>query len=139
MRSALLVPASLAALCVLASCASSKGAPPTVVCGKTISRSPAGMVVDDATGPDITVTAVTVDDVIALRVAKGCHSGATIGVEPEDAASVVDSVRASDGHYTVVLLQPRRGSFTVRVTRSPTSVTAVTVQGLVLPASAKPS
>jgi hypothetical protein len=132
----------LAGLSVLVSCTScailppdSKGAPPTVVCNKTLSHNPAGPVVNDATEHDITVTALTVDDVIMLRVAPGCHSGAAIAIEPSNAAAIVDSVRASDGHYTAVVLRPHRGSFVVRVTRSATSTSVVTVQGLTVAAS----
>ncbi|WP_194918364.1 hypothetical protein [Catenulispora rubra] len=130
--------AGLSVLMSSTSCAllppDSKGGPPTVVCNKTLSRNPAGPVVNDATEHDITVTAFTEEDVIMLRVAPGCHSGAAIAIEPTDAAAIVDSVRASDGHYTAVVLRPRRGSFVVRVTRSATSTCVVTVQGLTVAA-----
>ena len=136
----------LAGLSVLVPCTScallppdSKGGPPTVVCNKTLSRSPAGAVVEDATEHDITVTSVTTDDVIMLRVAPGCRSGAAIAIEPSGAAAIVDSVRASDGHYTAVVLRPHRGSFVVRVTRSATSTSVVTVRGLTVPASTSSS
>ncbi|WP_370368407.1 hypothetical protein [Catenulispora sp. GP43] len=129
MASRLLAGLAIAASCV--SCASSKGgAPPTVICGKTISRDPAGPVIEDATAHDITVTSVTAGAVIILRTASGCHTGADVAVEPSDAADMVDDVRGADQRYIAVVLEPHRDAFTVRVTRSPGSVSVVTVKGL---------
>lgn len=128
----------LATLACCASCSllppSSQESPPPKICGKRLSDSPAWPVVQDATSQNVTVTAVTVGNVIMLRVASGCRSGADVAVDPGDAAGIVDDIRASDGRYTAVVLQPHRDAFTVRVRRSPTSVSVVTVEGLTVQA-----
>lgn len=54
----------------------SNAAPPTVICGTTLSHSAAGAVVSNATAGDVTVTSVTVGDLIFLHLASGCHTGA---------------------------------------------------------------
>lgn len=120
---------AVAACCV--SCASSKGGGGSVtICGKTIARSVPEPVVEDATAHDVTVSAVTVGGVIIVRTASGCHTGADIAIEPDGAAGVVTSVQGSDKRDIAVVLQPHRDAFTVRVRRSPTSVSVVTVEGL---------
>lgn len=131
--------AGLAGLTVLVSCvscASEKGGAPTKVCGQTLDSSPAGIIPDDASAHDITVGFIfTADnagdaDKILLRTAPGCHSGADIAIEPAGAADIVTAVRGSaDKRYIAVALKPHRDAFTVRVTRSPTSVSVVTVKG----------
>jgi hypothetical protein len=125
---------ALAALAIAAcctSCASSKGGGGSItVCGKTIARSVPGPVMEDATAHDVTVTSETAGGVIILRTASGCHSGADVAVEPSDAADIVTAVQGSDKRDIAVVLQPHRDAFTVRVTRSPSSVTVVTVKGM---------
>jgi hypothetical protein len=120
---------AVAACCV--SCASSKGGKPTKICGKTVDRDPAGAVADDATTHDITVNAASVHGLILLRTAPGCRTGADVAIEPSGAADIINDVRGSkDKRYIAVELQPHRDAFTVRVTRSSTSVSVVTVEGL---------
>lgn len=124
----LLAALAVAASCV--SCSSSKGGKPTVICGKEVSHDPAGAVIEDAAAHDITVTRLAVGDVILLRTTSSCHAGADVAIEPSGAADIVNDVRSPDGRYTAVMLQPHRSDFTVRVTRSPKSVSVVTVQGV---------
>ncbi|ACU73540.1 hypothetical protein Caci_4679 [Catenulispora acidiphila DSM 44928] len=101
-----------------------------MICGKTLSNSAAGATIENATAQDVTVTSVTVGNLIFLHVASGCRTGADVAVQPSGAATVVDDARASDGRDVAVVLQPHRDAFTVRATRSPTSTSLITVQGL---------
>lgn len=120
---------TIAACCV--SCGSEKGGEPTKICGKVIDPSPAGVVPDDASVHDITATFYAgTDDMVVLRTAAGCRSGADLSIEPADAADIVRAVQDSDKRYIAVELMPHRDAFTVRVTRSPTSVSIVTVKGV---------
>jgi hypothetical protein len=114
------------------SCASSKGGGGSVVfCGKSIDYAVPEPAAEDASVHDITVPWVTTGGVIILRTAPGCSTGADVAIEPSGAADIINDIRGSkDKRYIAVELQPHRDAFTVRVTRTSTSVSVVTVEGL---------
>ena len=79
----------LSCLLTMGACSSpqrSTAAPPTVVCGTTLSTSPAGATIDDATIDPPVITRTTVGSGYAglgpvfLRVATGCDHGVTLSI-----------------------------------------------------------
>ena len=88
----------------------SSAAPPTVVCGTTLSSSPAGAVVYDVTPelPVITSTTSGVDSSglgpVFLRMATGCDRGVTISIRPAGAATIGRQANARDGLPVAVVL-----------------------------------
>jgi hypothetical protein len=108
--------ASLGVL-VLTSCtdaAKSSAAPPTKVCGVTMSSSAAGAVLEDVSRGDVDLPGVSVGGNIYLRVAQGCRHGAVVTWTPPDGARLVLDVKSQDGHSTAVVLKPR-GSTALQV------------------------
>jgi hypothetical protein len=107
----------------------SSGAPPTVVCGTTLSRSAAGAVVSDATRPMPTISFPTVGNVLYIRVARGCAHGAHVQWTPSSAAHLVKAARAADGLPVVVVLGPRtpHSVFRVTATRDGRTVASIKV------------
>ena len=84
----------------------SSGAPPTVICGQTISNTAAGAVVTDATrGSAVTVTAQTAGGVV-LRLSDSCAYGATITVTPSAAMRITAEARARDDRLAAAVLRP---------------------------------
>lgn len=81
-------------------------APPTVVCGTVLSNSAAGMVVYNATRHLPTINDVTVGNVLAFRVARGCGTGARVTWVPSSAAHLVKAAYAGDGQMVAVILKP---------------------------------
>ena len=129
---AVTAPAVLIAACV-SGCSSPvatySGAPPTVVCGTTLSRSAAGAVVYDATRPSRTISFPTVGNVLYIRVARGCAHGAQVRWTPPSAAHLVRAARAADGLPVVVVLGPRtpHSVFRVIATRDGRTVASIQV------------
>ena len=107
----------------------SSAAPPTVVCGTTLSNSAAGAVVDNATRPWPTVSFPTVGNVLYIRVARGCAHGSHVSWTPSSAAHLVRAARAADGLPVVVVLKPRtpHSVFRVIATRDGRTVASIQV------------
>jgi hypothetical protein len=85
----------------------SSGAPPTVICGQTISNFAAGAVVTDATrGPAVTVTNKTAGDVVVLRLSDSCAYGATMTITPSAAMRITAEAHARDDRLAAAALRP---------------------------------
>ena len=80
-------------------------APPAIVCGQTLSNSPAGAVVTDASSSDVTVTGQTSGGVVLL-LSKDCSQGARIQIQPGHAAAATTEIRTKDGNLAAVALTP---------------------------------
>lgn len=104
---------SLVAVALVMGCDSSvrqisSAAPPTVVCGSTVSRSADGLaVVDIRLANGATVSEVSGNGGINVLVARGCSKGATVTIRPIDAYTITRQVKAKDGKPVFVLLFPR--------------------------------
>jgi hypothetical protein len=99
---------ALLACLPLAGCVTrvSNAAPPTVICGTTLSSSAAGPVVYDLRGGDQTeIRMTTVGGVIFLRLT-GCGRGADVTIVPPTAAEIVDVASARDGKPAAIVLRP---------------------------------
>jgi hypothetical protein len=105
---------------LLTGCASSGSRPvslhaagPLVVCGVTVSSSPAGAFVYDITSKGFkssqVVTYVSTHGDVYVRVAEGCDQGSTVAITPSDAFAIVRAVSAKDGRPVLVILKPLRG------------------------------
>jgi hypothetical protein len=127
---ALLAGASLAACGGSASSHASSGAPPTVICGKTLNATASGAVVYDATEKLPVIDAPSSRGLIFIRVADGCSTGALVSWMPERDATLVDQATAEDGTTVAVVLQPTslREHFTVTATRNGKRVASATVR-----------
>ena len=88
----------------LAGCGATSGAPPTVVCGRVLSRSEAGIEVYTIWGRGAhgVVRYPTVGNVMYVQVARGCSTGSEVQIRPAGLLRVVKSVRARDGRFVVV-------------------------------------
>ncbi len=103
----------LSCLLTMGACSSpqrSTAAPPTVVCGTTLSTSPAGATIDDATIDPPVITRTTVGSGYAglgpvfLRVATGCDHGVTLSITPAGTATITREADARDGLPAAVVL-----------------------------------
>jgi hypothetical protein len=96
----------------------SSAAPPTIVCGTTLSASPAGAVVEDATRSHV-VTATTIGGFVIIRVTRDCAHGARVRWSPHGSATLIKQAKSKDGLSAAVVLQPAtsRSHFTVTATR----------------------
>jgi hypothetical protein len=125
--------AALAAT-VLSGCAPavtvSSAAPPTVVCGTTLSRSAAGAVVEDATRDHAVITEPTVGGLLYIRVSDDCAHGARVTWTPATAATLVKQARAKDGLPAAVVLRPATptAAFTLSAERNGAVVAQVPVR-----------
>jgi hypothetical protein len=108
----------------------SSAAPPTVVCGTTLSRSAAGPVVVDATRDHAVVTELTVGEVLYVRVSDDCAHGARVTWDPRKAATLVKEARAKDGLPAAVVLRPATptAAFTLSAERDGTVVAHLPVR-----------
>jgi hypothetical protein len=96
------------ALLSLAGCQVTKtsAAPPTVVCGTTLSTSAAGPVVDDLRRRDrVQIAAPSVGGLIFLRLT-GCDHGADVTIIPSTAVVIAKTAPATDGKPAAVVLRP---------------------------------
>jgi hypothetical protein len=126
--------ASVGVSILLVSCGPAAGdksmaAPPTVVCGTTLSSSPAGAVVEDAVGRHQTITETTVGDLLFIKVSDNCKHGARVTWTPASAATLVEQALAKDGQPVVVVLKPgpRPVHMTLTSTRNGSTIGYVTV------------
>jgi hypothetical protein len=71
-------------------------APPLTVCGQTISRLPAGAVLQDVSRGG-TVTQGSAGGYIYLRVSESCDNGVTVRWEPTTSAQKIGVAKAADG------------------------------------------
>ena len=117
-------PLKLTTLVLLGACAAcsqptvpSTKAPPTVICGTTLSDSAAGAYVQDASSGAATVSHVSVGGDIYLKLSANCHTGASVTIAPSSAASVVAQARADDGATAAIVLHPRITKFDIQVHR----------------------
>lgn len=85
-------------------------APPLVVCGVTLSDSPAGALIYEITNKDfngkIAVNGATVGGVVYVRVADGCVHGSEVTLTPPDGFETVRQVLATDHLPVAVVLRP---------------------------------
>jgi hypothetical protein len=100
-------------LFVTAGCAaatSSSAAPPTVICGTTLSHQAAGPSVIDATGSHMgtVIRARTDDDDVFIVVATGCDRGATATWSPIGDATLVRAANAKNGLPAAIVLRPTK-------------------------------
>jgi hypothetical protein len=88
----------------------SSAAPPTVVCGTVLDRTPAGAVVwDIARYQDLpSMTGVSPPGRVYVRVSDDCRHGSDVTIRPADALRVVTVAPAADGKPEAVVLQPLR-------------------------------
>lgn len=87
----------------------SSGAPPTVVCGKTLDSTAAGATIYDIAGGSLPpVRSPTVRGLVFLKVSHSCQTGSDLALTPPDTLQIVDVARASDGKYAAVALKPIR-------------------------------
>ena len=91
----------------------SSAAPPTVVCGTTISNSASGVGVTDASTQTVTVRQ-SYSDAIYLEVSSDCDHGIT-PIFPAAAATLVTEAKAKDGKPAAIVLQAHRKAFDVQV------------------------
>jgi hypothetical protein len=125
---ALVIAACFVAACGNRSPAGSSGAPPTVVCGQTISHSAAGAGVTDATrSGTITVNDETVGGVV-LQVSKSCSTGATVHISPGNAMRVGAEAHAEDGGLAAMVLVPRSKIADVQISRPDGTSTIVHIR-----------
>ena len=119
------------ALCSCGASESSSAAPPTVICGTTLSHEGAGPVVTDATGShmDAVIRKQTVGGLFII-VASGCDHGAQVTWTPKGDATLVKSANAKDGLPVAVVLRPtkRHDDFTVIGTQDGQRVSRAVVQ-----------
>lgn len=87
-------------------------APPLVVCGQTISKLPAGAILQDVSKGG-TVTHGSAGGYIYLLVSESCDNGVAVRWEPTTAAQKITVAKTSDGRLAAVVLQPLRTTFTV--------------------------
>lgn len=108
----------------------SSGAPPTVICGKTLNATASGAVVYDATKTLPVIDAPSSRGLLFIRVADGCSNGATVSWTPRSAASVIDQATAEDGATVAIVLQPASSHerIVVTATRSGKRVASATVR-----------
>lgn len=126
----------LAALAVaLAGCGTgqtgaSNGAPPTVVCGTTLSDSAAAPALTDAVHGHRAITGPSVGGLIYLKVSDDCAHGARVTWTPAQAASLVQGAPARDGLDAAIVLRPATltATFTVSARRNGTVVASISVQ-----------
>ena len=108
----------------------SSGAPPTIVCGKTLNASASGAVLYDATKKLPVIDAPSSRGLIFIRVAEDCSKGAVVSWTPSRAATLVDQATGKDGTTVAVVLQPAstRASFVVTGTREGKQVASAVVR-----------
>ena len=116
---------------VLAGCSSigrvSSAAPPTVVCGTTLSHSAAGPVMEDASSGPITINSVTVGGDIYLKLTSDCETGAEVAILPASGAAIVKQARTRDGALAAIVLHPVAKRFSVQVKRANGTIDLVKV------------
>jgi len=103
-------------------------APPWVVCDTTLADSAAGAVVTDVTMPARTLR-VSYETVggIALLTSRDCDHGATLSIDPSEAALVTKSAPTNDGKIAGATISPRRAQFTITVRHPDGTATVVKV------------
>lgn len=131
-RRVVLTGALVALSSLAAACRSTEGprsgAPPTVICGHTISTSAAGPVVTDATQPgQITVTNETVGGIFLL-LTRSCTAGAVVSTTPPTAMQTAAAAPARDGRAAAVVLRPVSTSADVVIRRDDGTVTIVHIR-----------
>jgi hypothetical protein len=106
----------------------SSAAPPWVVCDTTLAASAAGAVVTDVTMPARTLR-VSYETVggIALLTSRDCDHGATLSIDPSEAALVTKSAPTNDGKIAGATISPRRAQFTITVRHPDGTATVVKV------------
>jgi hypothetical protein len=111
----------------------SNAGPPLVVCGTTLSNSPAVPVTFDATRPLAAGNDQGPGGLIYIMVARGCDHGSHVTWDPSAAARLVKAAYAQDGQPVVVVLQPcgESASFRLTATQNGKIVASATVQGAV--------
>ena len=125
---ALVIVACSVAACGNRSPAASSGAPPTVVCGQTISDSAAGATVTDATRSGaVTVADETVGGVV-LRVSNSCKTGATVRIIPSNAMRVSTEAHAKDGQLAAMVLVPQAKTADIQISRPDGTATTVHIR-----------
>jgi hypothetical protein len=110
-------------------------APPTVVCGTTLSRSAAGPVLSDVSHGG-RVKFVTIGGELFLKVSDDCDRGVTVTWSPRTAATELLVARTSDGRRAAVVLQPNVNLFEITLSRPGGRTFHVTVD---LPADQSPA
>ncbi len=119
---------------ILVSCGPAAGekssaAPPTVVCGTTLSSSPEGVILEDAAHRHQTITDAGTGDVLFIKVSNSCKHGARVTWTPSSAATLVKQALAKDGQPVAVVLKagPRPVRMTLTSTRNGSTIAYVTV------------
>jgi hypothetical protein len=129
-----------AALTGCSSVTSSSGAPPTVICGKTIWKAAAGASVQDVSHGG-SVTYVSAGDYVFLRVSRSCTTGVAVTIDPSDAAQILTTAPSKDGRAAAVVIAPHQHKFTVDLTSpgGPSYIVRVNVPRLPSTSSSSPS
>jgi hypothetical protein len=109
-------------------------APPTVVCGTTLSKSAAGPFLQDVSRGG-RVKFATIGGELFLQVSDDCDHGAIVTWRPHAAATELLNARAADGRKAAVVLRPNIKMFTITVSKPDGPTLQVTVD---LPADRSP-
>lgn len=97
-----------------------------VICGQTLSETPAGAVLTDATVAGRVDGRLTSRDAVFIRLSNGCEHGAQVTFTPADKVTTIARANATDGHLVAVAVTSRVAA-TARVDHPDGSVSTVTI------------
>jgi hypothetical protein len=104
-------------------------APPTVVCGQTLSTAASGAVVEDVTRPGAVITVSgTSSGGVVLRLARGCSRGVALQIHPTGTMRIRAAAYSHDHKLVAVALTPHARNADVRIVRPDASDTRVNIR-----------